>query len=223
MRPLRAILLDVDGTLLDSVDAHAEAWADALEEAGIAVSPTTIRPLVGMGGDKLLPAVSGISSTEERGRRISARRAQIFRNRYLPNLHPFPMVRPLLQSLHARGLRLVVATSASDEDLDGLLARSGVRDLIDEHASGDDVARSKPDPDIVAEALRAGRVEAAEALLIGDTPYDVAAAARAGVPCIGVRSGCWTDDGLAGAVAVYADAADLPAHLEESPIGVRSG
>lgn len=111
----------------------------------------------------------------------------------------------------------------ADEDLDGLLARSGVRDLIDEHSSGDDVARSKPDPDIVAEALRAGRVEAAEALLIGDTPYDVAAAARAGVPCIGVRSGGWTDDGLAGAVAVYADAADLLAHLEESPIGVRSG
>ncbi len=219
--PLRAVLLDVDGTLLDSVDAHASAWVDALAEDGITVSVATVRPLIGMGGDKLLPTVTGIDSESARGRRLSERRGAIFRERYLPHLSPFPQVRPLLQALRDHELKLVVATSATEKDLAGLLARTGIADLIPESASGDDAERSKPDPDIVVAALEQAKLDPAESIMIGDTPYDIEAAARAGVPCIGVRSGGWSDDGLAGAAAVYRDVAELLAHLPDSPIGRR--
>jgi HAD superfamily hydrolase (TIGR01509 family) len=221
MSRLGAILLDVDGTLLDSVDAHAAAWVEALREEGIEVAFESIRLLVGMGGDKLLPAVSGISSESERGRRISERRGEIFRSKYLPHLRPFPMVRPLLQALRQRGLRLIVATSASAKDLGGLLERAEITDLVDDCASGDTVERSKPAPDIILAALQVGKVSAEESLMLGDTPYDVEAGRRAGVGSIGLACGAWDARGLLQAIAVYDDPADLLAHLDESPIGRR--
>ena len=221
MSRLKAVLLDVDGTLLDSVDAHAAAWVEALREDGIEVAFETVRPLVGMGGDKLLPAVSGIASDSDRGRRISERRGDTFRSKYLPELRPFPMVRPLLQALRQRELRLIVATSASVKDLGGLLDRTDIRDLVDDCASGDTVERSKPDPDIIVAALQVGKVSADESLMIGDTPYDVEAGRRAGVRCIGLSCGAWDAPGLSQAIAVYDDPADLLAHLDESPIGRR--
>jgi HAD superfamily hydrolase (TIGR01509 family) len=219
--PLRGILLDVDGTLLDSVQAHAEAWSEALASEGIDVPAEKIRPLVGMGGDKLLPKVAGIDKESELGQRLDERWGKIFRTRYLPHLRPFPKVRQLLHALRERGLRLVVATSASKEDLAGLLKRAEVEDLVDERASGDTVERSKPDPDIILAALQVARLDAGEAMLLGDTPYDVGAARRAGVPCIGVRCGGWDDEGLAGAIAVYRDPAHLLAELDRSPIAAR--
>jgi HAD superfamily hydrolase (TIGR01509 family) len=219
--PLRAILLDVDGTLLDSVQAHAEAWCEALAAEGIVVSAEQIRPLVGMGGDKLLPEVAGIDVESARGKRIDERRGETFRTRHLPHLRPFAEVRRLLQALRDRGLRLVVATSASKEDLGGLLARAGVKELVDDCASGDTAERSKPDPDIVLAALKTAHIGPDEAILLGDTPYDIEAARRAGVPCIAVRCGGWDDDGLAGAIAVFEDPAHLLAHLDDSPIGGR--
>src|SRR5262245_20230994 len=221
MSRLGAILLDVDGTLLDSVDAHAAAWVEAVREEGIEVTFETIRPLVGMGGDKLLPADSAISSESERGRRISERHGEIFRSKYLPDLRPFPMVRPLLRALRQRGLRLIVATSASAKDLGGLLERAEITDLVDDCASGDTVERSKPDPDIILAALQVGKVSAEESLMLGDTPYDVEAGGRAGVGCIGLACGAWDARGLSQAIAVYDAPTDLLAHLDESPIGRR--
>jgi len=223
MQPLEAILLDVDGTLLDSVDAHADAWAAALAEEGIAASPDRIRPLVGMGSDKLLPVVSGSESDDERGRRTSERRCEIFRSRFLAQLGPFPKVRDLLCALRELGLRLVVASSASKDDLTALVARAEVKDLLDACVSKDAAQRSKPDPDIILAALDAAQVGPEAAMLIGDTPYDVEAARRAGVPCIALRCGSWNDEGLAGAVAIHGDPADLLAHLRTSPIGIRLG
>jgi beta-phosphoglucomutase-like phosphatase (HAD superfamily) len=109
--------------LLDSVQAHAEAWSAALEGEGVVVPPEMIRPWWAW-GRQALPAVSAIPSDDERGRRISERRGEIFRSRYLPHLRAFPMVQPLLRTLREHGLRLVVASSASKEDLAGLLSRS---------------------------------------------------------------------------------------------------
>jgi HAD superfamily hydrolase (TIGR01509 family) len=222
MSSLRALLLDVDGTLLDSVQAHAAAWVEALREDGVTVAVETVRPLVGMGGDKLLPAVSGIASDGEQGKRISERRGDIFRSRYLPHLRPFPMVRPLLEAFRERRLQLIVATSATKDDLGGLLERANIADLVDTCASGDTAKRSKPDPDIILAALRIGGVAAEHSLLLGDTPYDVEAAARAGLPSIGLRCGAWDETGLSGAIAVYRDPADLLQRLDESPIGRRT-
>ena len=217
---LRAVLFDVDGTLLDSNDAHARAWEDAFREAGYAARFADVRPLIGMGGDKLLPKVIGVDAESARGKALGKRRQEIFRERYLPRLRPFPGARALLERMRAAGLTLVVATSAKEEELTGLLDAAGVADLFAETTSSSDADNSKPDPDIIEAALaRAGHLAPAAALMVGDTPYDVEAASRAGVGTIAVRSGGWDDAALRGAVAVYESVGELLERYEESPFG----
>jgi HAD superfamily hydrolase (TIGR01509 family) len=208
----RAVIFDVDGTLVDSNDAHAAAWQQALEDFGIARDLADVRRLIGMGGDKLLPALTGISSESEQGKRIVERRGQRFRDEYLPTLRPFPEVRALLARLAADGFRIGVASSAKEDELKALLDVAGVADLIFRQTSSDDVESSKPDPDAVHAALAKLHVPSTAAVMIGDTPYDVEAAKRAGVASIAVRCGGWGDADLAGARAIYDDARDLLSH-----------
>lgn len=215
----RGVILDVDGTLVDSNDAHAQAWAEVLQRHGYEVSVEEVRPLIGMGSDKLLPKVAGIEVESEEGKRISKERGKRFKEHYLPKLKPFAQVRPLLEQMRADGLKLVVASSAGKEDLKALLQAAGVDDLIEDETSAEEVEESKPDPDVVQAALNELGVPAKQAIMLGDTPYDVEAAGRAGVAIIGLRCGGWDDQGLEGAVAVYADPADLLAHYEQSPLG----
>src|SRR5262249_42316788 len=131
MQPIRGVLLDIDGTLVDSNDAHAHAraWVEALAEHGIAVSFEQGRQLIGMGGDKLLPRVSGIREDSPEGERISKRRREIFKTRYLPSLRPCPGARELLHHMKDRGLRLVVATPAKADELKGLLRVCGADEV----------------------------------------------------------------------------------------------
>src|SRR6266542_7147757 len=118
---LRGVLLDVDGTLIDSNDAHAHAWVLALGECGVDVQFTEVRPLIGMGGDKLLPMVAGIQEDSEKGKQISRLRGKIFESRYLPALQAFPGARALLEGMHASGLKLAAASSATKKELKSLL------------------------------------------------------------------------------------------------------
>ena len=215
--PTAAVILDVDGTLVDSNDAHARAWVGAFAAEGITVAFDPVRRAIGMGGDKLMPDLSGIESDSPRGRLIEERRAEIFRLRELPHIKPFAAVRQLAQRLVEDGFRLVVGSSAKQEELTPLLERAGIADLVTARASSDDVEGSKPDPDIVIAALKVAGAEPSDALMLGDTPYDVAAAARAGVRMIGLESGGWSRADLGGAVTVYADAAELLAQYDASP------
>jgi HAD superfamily hydrolase (TIGR01509 family) len=217
-RPSPAIILDVDGTLVDSNDAHARAWVDAFAEAGLQVSAERVRRAIGMGGDKLIPHVAGLTEDSPEGRRISERRSEIFRTSYVSQVRPFPRVRELIERLAADGFTLVVASSASEDDLRTLLEIAGIADLIESRTSSDDAERSKPDPDIVHAALKDSGAGSAEAIMLGDTPYDVEAARRAGIAIIGVECGGWRRDELSGAAAIYADPADLYARYDESPI-----
>jgi len=215
--PLRAVLLDVDGTLIDSNDAHARAWIDTLAESGRSVPYETVRRLIGKGGDKLLPEVTGIEIDSSEGKRLAKRRTAIFTERYLPNLKPFPGTRALLERMKGDGLALVVATSAKDAELRGLLDRAGIADLIEQEATKDDAEASKPDPDIVEAALRKAKLSAAQCVMLGDTPYDVAAATQAGVRVIAFRCGGWHEAELHGALAVYDGPADLLARYDSAP------
>jgi HAD superfamily hydrolase (TIGR01509 family) len=216
---LEVALLDVDGTLLDSNDAHAQSWIDALAERGIDVDFQEVRRLIGMGGDKLLPKITGIPLEDPRGEAISKRRAHIFHDKYLPQLQPFPKVRELLEKMQAHHLRLVVATSAKKDESKALIERAGVADLIDEKTTSDDAEESKPDADIVVAALKRAKTDANKAIMLGDTPYDVTAAKKAGVPCVALRSGGWKDADLGEAIAIYEDAADLLRQFDRSPFG----
>jgi HAD superfamily hydrolase (TIGR01509 family) len=169
-----------------------------------------------MGGDKLLPHVAGIDAASPEGERLAERRGEIFLSRYLPHLQPFPRVRELLERLARDGFRLVVATSARERELAPLLERAGVADLIARATSSDDAERSKPDPDIVAAALRRSKAPASAAVMIGDTPYDVEAATRAGVQIVAVECGGWRRQELAGALDVYSSPADILERYEYS-------
>ena len=170
-----------------------------------------------MGGDKLMPEVSGIEESSDLGEKIAHRRAELFKERYLPGIQGFPRTRELIERFRADGFTLAIASSAKEDELDPLLDKAGVSDLIEKRTSSDDAENSKPDPDIVEAAVKQAKVEPQRAVMIGDTPYDVAAAKRAGVEIVGFESGGWTREALAGALAVYKDPSDLLAQSDSSP------
>jgi phosphoglycolate phosphatase-like HAD superfamily hydrolase len=207
---LRTVLLDIDGTLIDSNDAHARAWVDALRAHGYVIPFQEVRPLIGMGGDKLVPTLTGLDPDSSEAELVSETRSKLFLKRELPTLRPTRGARALLEHLTSIGLELVVATSAKSSEVQSLLEQAGVADLIPLATSADDAERSKPDPDIVTAALRTSGSQAAHSVMVGDTPYDVEAATRAKVPCIALRcGGWWGDEALRGATAIYDDPAEL--------------
>ena len=214
---MKAVILDVDGTLVDSNDAHAHAWVMAFDDAGITVDYEKVRRSIGMGGDKLMPAVSDIEESTPRGKQISTRRGEIFESTYLPALRGFSGTRELIERFLAEGFVLAVASSAAEEELQPLLEVAGVADLIHRRTSSDDAENSKPDPDIVHAALAQSGADRSRAIMIGDTPYDVEAALRAGIRIVGVESGGWSESDLRGATAVYRDVSHLLVEFERSP------
>ena len=215
---LKAILFDVDGTLVDSNDAHADAWVKAFASAGVWVDHDKVRRSIGMGGDKLMPAVSGIEEDSEQGSKIGEHRSRIFKAEFLPRLKAFRGADALVAAVKERGLTAVAASSAKKDELKALLKIAGAEWLMDAATSSDDAEESKPDPDIIVAALQRAKATAAQAVMIGDTPYDVEAASRAGVRAIGFRCGGWTDADLRGAIAIYDGPWDLLARIEESPL-----
>jgi len=214
---IQAVLVDVDGTLLVSNDAHARAWQRAFARYGFDVSETRLRRLVGMGGDKILATVDAALSPEtEPGKSISALHLQIFLDEYVGALPPTPGGRALLERLGSTGIKRIIATSANRKELTAILEAAHVADQFDTEVTSDDVDRSKPDADVLHAALEKGNADRARAVYIGDTPYDVEACRRAGLRCIAVRCGGWNDDDLKDAEAIYNDPADILAHFDKA-------
>jgi HAD superfamily hydrolase (TIGR01509 family) len=219
---LQGVIFDIDGTLVDSNDAHAKSWVDTFAGAGYDVPFDAVRPLIGMGADKLLPKTIGIKHDTDEGKRLIKRRSEIFHERYLPTLRPLSGSRDLVLRVRSSGLKPIVATSAKDEELEGLLKAAQVDDLMEERATSSDAKRSKPDPDIVHAAIEEAGISPDHLVMIGDTPYDVEAATKAQVRAIAFRSGGWSDEALKGAVEIYDGPADLLAKFESSIIGKES-
>jgi len=219
--PFDSVLFDVDGTLIDSNAAHATAWTRAFREHGRRVHVTQVRPLIGMGGDKLLPAIANIEEESPEGRAIARRKKELF-NELLPQLRPTPGARALLEYLDEQGTDLVIATSADDQDMKALLARAGLDGLVDKRASKDDASDSKPDPDIVCAALAKARSGPESTVMVGDTPYDIEAAARAGVASIALRcGGHWSDHDLRGALYIFDHPQDLLDRWQNAALATR--
>jgi HAD superfamily hydrolase (TIGR01509 family) len=218
---MHGVLLDLDGTLIDSNEAHARAWAEALADAGVPVEYSAVREKIGEGGDHLLPEVTGIDYESELGRRVRERRAEIFRLDFLPRLRAHPGTRALLELFRDRGIRAVAVTSSSRRDAELLLRHTRLDDLLRELVSGDDAGSSKPDADLVCAGLRKIALPPHQVLFLGDTPYDVEAAAKAGVRAVAFTCGGWSREQLAGAVAVYQGPWELLAAFERSPFAER--
>lgn len=216
---IQAVLLDVDGTLVLSNDAHAESWVEACSMHGVEISFDQVRWLIGMGGDKLLPALrADLNKDEGLGKAISEARTKLFLDKYAGKLRPALGARQLVEKIQSVGLETIVASSAKDTELKVLLRAAEVEDLLTKATTSSEVERSKPEPDIVKVALEKLDIAADQVLMLGDTPYDIEAAEKVGVGLIAVRCGGFSDDKLTGAVAIYDNPADLLEHWDESPL-----
>lgn len=222
MPELRGVIFDVDGTLLSSNEAHAHAWVDAFSAFGWEVPFFRIKWLIGMGGDRLLSVLfPGMSDEEGIGHVITQYRKRIFMERYTPHLEATPGARDLASHLKERGLKLVISTSSKQQELAVLLQRAGVEDLFEEATTASDVDQTKPAPDPVHAALEKLDLPPEEVVMVGDTPYDVESAQKAGVALVAVRSGGWDDGSLEGAIAIYDSPADILAHVEKLPLATQ--
>lgn len=220
-KTVRAVIFDIDGTLLDSVDLHAQAWVDAFAHFGVTVSHDQARSQIGKGGDQLLPVFLDAERVEREGEAIEAYRSDLFKRDYLPKVKPFPGVRALFQHLKGEGITLALASSGKGSEVAHYQSLLEIEDLTDVVVSSDDVERSKPFPDIFQAALtKLAPLSAEAAIVIGDTPYDAEAANKAGLRTVGVLCGGFPEAGLsaAGCIALYRDPQDLLDGYRNSPL-----
>lgn len=221
-----ALIFDVDGTLVDSVDLHADAWRRAFQHFGRDIPFERIRREIGKGADQLMPVFLSPEELREFGDALNEHRGELYQREMLPRVRPFPKVPELFQRLRDDGRRIVLASSARQDELDAYIERLGIRQLIEGATSADDVERSKPHPDIFEAALdRLGSVDLREVAVVGDTPYDAEAAAKLGIATIGLLCGGFPEMVLieAGCIAVYQDPADLLARYGTSPLAPAAG
>jgi HAD superfamily hydrolase (TIGR01509 family) len=213
------ILFDVDGTLVDTTYLHTVAWWQALRERGHRVPMAVIHRSVGMGSDHLLEHVLGADRDTSADQALSAAHGRYYRP-FLERVEPLPGATDLLRACAARGLRVVLASSAGEEDLARLREVLGADDVIAAVTGAGDVASTKPAPDLVQVALERAGLPAGRAVFVGDAVWDVQAAGRAGLACIGLTCGGTGAAELtgAGAAAVYEDPAAMLADLDAAPL-----
>jgi HAD superfamily hydrolase (TIGR01549 family) len=218
---IKAVIFDVDGTLVDSVDLHARAWQEALAHFGKQVEYERVRYQIGKGGDQLLPVFLSKEELDEFGEELEKYRGELFKREYLPRVKSFPSVRELFERIKREGLQTALASSAKGDELKTYKKIADIEDLVEEETSADDADKSKPHPDIFEAALaRLGKLEPEEAIVIGDTPYDAQAASKAKLKTIGFLSGGFPEEDLraAGCISIYRDASDLLSNYDSSPL-----
>lgn len=221
MARLNAAIFDIDGTLTDSVDIHALAWQQALSHFGHELPYERVRSQIGKGGDQLLKALLSPEDLKEEGEELDQYRGDLFKRKYMRLIKPLSMVPQLFHRIRQDGVRIVLASSAKEDEVEFYTNLLDISEFLETSTSSDDAEKSKPHPDIFAAAMhRLGNPSAGEVIVIGDTPYDAQAATALKLSCIGVLSGGWTAEKMidAGCTAVFRCPADLFARYAESPI-----
>ena len=214
-----AAIFDIDGTLVDSVDLHARAWQEAFRHFGYDIAFEKIRHEIGKGSDKLIPDLLGEDETKRIFDKLDEFRSNLWKAKYLPKVKPFPKVRELFQRILRDGIRIVLASSAKGDELKQYKEIAQIDDLVQDETSSDDVDESKPSPDVIEAALaKLGHPDPGQVVMVGDTPWDILAAKKAGVKAIGVLCGGFPEAelGASGAVEIYRDPAHLLAHYDDS-------
>ena len=214
----RAAILDVDGTLVDTNYQHALAWYRALRQSGFVIPVWKIHRAIGMGGDQLLPHLIGEEKGEEHGEKISAAEDPLFKV-MIEECEPFEGAHGLIADLRERGKTVILASSAKESDIEHYLDLLDARELANDWTMSDDVEQTKPAPDLVQAALEKAGTE--DAVMVGDTPWDVEAARRAGIDTIAVMTGGFSEDELreGGAAQVFESIAELRERIGETALG----
>ena len=218
----KAIIFDIDGTLVDSVDIHAKAWQEAFQHFGHDIPFNDIRSQIGKGGDQLLPVFLSEQELKQRGKEIENYRSDLFKRKYLNQVKPFPGVRELFLKIKENGQNVALASSAKGDELKTYEKIAHIEDLVEVEASSADAERSKPHPDIFEAALNrfGDKISRSDVIVVGDSPYDAEAANRAGLRTVGVRCGGFPEQDLrsAGCIAIYDGPQDLLQRYEHSPL-----
>ena len=216
--PRPAAIVDIDGTLVDSNYQHALAWFRALRRFGVVCEVRSLHRLIGMGGDHVVEEVAGAEVESRHGDEIRAAEQDAFRE-MIDEVTALPRATELLRVLRDGGSRIVLASSAQQWQVDHYLELLGARDLVDGWTTADDVAASKPEPDLVVAAVE--KAGGGPAVMIGDSTWDCVSARRAGLGTVAVLTGGFGRDELreAGASEVHEDLGDLIARLREAPLG----
>jgi beta-phosphoglucomutase-like phosphatase (HAD superfamily) len=218
MTNVRAVLMDIDGTLLDSSEAQTQSWLQVLRDFGYRVQYHQVRARVGMGQDRVLRELCGVSENSARARRMLPARELLLRSQYLPHVQVFPGAGAFLARLQRSGKKVLVVTSAPRSEAFALLGHGQLLTCVDHVVTKEDVAQTKPAADGVLHALERARVAPDRAFMLGSSPYDLAAAHAARVPSIALKSAGWPDSTLLDAVGVYRDIEDVQRHFQYSPL-----
>ena len=209
---IKAVIFDLDGTLVDSVEYHAEAWVKAFKEYGYDFSHETLSQQIGKGSEFIVSEFLSSEEAEKLHSDIAQYRKQYYQDNLLEKVRPFPKVKELFEAIKADGIRIVLASSAREDTIEHYKQLLEIEDLIEGATSTDEVEQSKPEPDIFRTALdKLDGVSADEAIVVGDSPYDAIAAKKIDLTTIGLLGGGFKEDTLkeAGCVAIYKDPADL--------------
>ena len=226
---IEAVIFDIDGTLVDTVDFHAQSWDRTFQHFGHHIPYDQIRAQIGKGSDKLMPVFFSLEELNESdddsdltfGERMRDYRRELYKREYHPQIKAFPQVRELFLLIKADGKRVALASSATKDDLATYKQILNVEDLVDAATTTSEVESSKPKPDVFFVTLdKLGDVDPNNVIVVGDTPYDAEAASKALLRTIGVLSGGFSEESLrqAGCIAIYQNIADLLAHYDESPL-----
>jgi HAD superfamily hydrolase (TIGR01549 family) len=217
---VKNVIFDVDGTLIDSVDEHTEAWRRSFIEFGRDFPFAHVRSQIGKGADQLLPVFFTDEELERFGKDLEEYRSALFKREFMPKLRPFPRVKELFLQLRKRGRKVALASSAKDDELKRYVELAGIDGLFEVKTTSDDADKSKPHPDIFEAALgRLGKPDPSTVVVVGDTPYDALAAGKLHLASVGVLCGGFNPDDLrtAGCRTLVKDPAELLRRLEQDP------
>ncbi|HXH70160.1 MAG TPA: HAD family hydrolase [Pyrinomonadaceae bacterium] len=209
---IKAVIFDIDGTLIDSVDAHAESWVRTFKEFGKEISFEAAGKLVGMGSDQFLSDYFSTEEVEKKKKEIDEYRSELVKKEYMAKIKPFPKVRDLFLKLKKDNIKIALASSATKEEVEKYEEIAGIKDLVEKKTSTDDAEKSKPEPDIFLAAYdKLGKIDKQDIVVIGDTPYDAVAAKKAELKIIGVLTGGWAKKKLvkSGCSEVFEDIAAI--------------
>lgn len=211
---IQAILFDIDGTLVDSNDKHAECWIEAFAHFGKRVEWDAIRGQIGKGGDLLVPDTLNAREMRRFGKELQEYRGGLWKERYMRGVQPFDGAREALETVRERGIKLALASSSNPDEVEYYVELLGVGEMIEGSTSKEDAKFSKPSPEIFQAALERTKSDPARTLAAGDTPYDILASHRIPLPVAALLCGGFPRETLAKAEFLFPDVRELARNLE---------
>ena len=212
---LQGLIFDIDGTLVDSNELHAECWIEAFAHFGKRLEYDLVRSQIGKGGDLLVPDLLSAKEMRRFGEKVKKYRSDLYKRKYMPKVKPFPRVRDVFETLRSRGIKLALASSSNHDEVEYYTRLLGVGGLLKGSTSKHDAAFSKPSPEIFAAALERLGTDDAFTFTVGDTPYDVLAAHRCALPIVALLSGGFDRTLLTKAEFLFADVEEVGRRIEE--------